>query len=433
MNNSCVISGIIINRRSIGRNLAFADVKITQTSTSCADGDSDEAPSFKVKFNRRSFLGSDANGVHDTVSTEILADAFPTKKSSLPYGAKVKMHLSSEYCGSSSATTSWEVLGWKIVQHPKDLAEDLALLKVQSPCESNLSVMKHDSRVIVAGRALSCSTYLKIRREQFDKATSDRKGDVFTASKQARKPHNHNSTLDTQLASKLHHGDKHAKGKRAKIFADWVLQTFFHMLPEIDQICRPCDSALQNIHVLDIAGGKGHLSLELVLKQSSNNLPTQSRIARCTIIDPVVRKGDSKMRQSKLQKMKALYKQQTEPTIITHLATCFTSDTMAPIHNDFIHSCATDTKLLLLGLHPDQCTEDIVDAALKHNTSFAVVPCCVYPDLFPTRRYCGDYPVRSYDTFLKYLMQKDSEIEMTTLPFEGKNVVLYKIVRGSVA
>eukprot|EP00956_Cyclotella_meneghiniana_P037021 scaffold133855_cov77-Cyclotella_meneghiniana.AAC.3 len=430
MNNSCVISGIIINRRSIGRNLAFADVKITKTSTNyCADKDSDEAPSIKVKFNRRIFLGADENRVQAAVSTEILEDTFPTKKTSLPYGAKVKMQLVRECSDQSSTDTTWEVLRWKIVQHPKELAEDLALLEVQTSRESSVRVMKQDSRDIFVGNgALSCSTYLKIRREQFDKATSDRKWDVCTVSKQTHKSHNHNPTLDTQLATKSDHGGKHAKGKRAKIFADWVLQTFVDTLPEIDKFCHPCNSTLQNLHVLDIAGGKGHLSLELVLQQASNKLPAQSRIARCTIIDPVVRKGDAKMRQSKLHKMKTSYNHRTEPTVITHHASYFTSDSLKLMHNDFIDSCEADTKLLLLGLHPDQCTEDIVDAALKHNTSFAIVPCCVYSDLFPSRRLYDNFPVRSYDTFLKYLMQKDNEIKMTTLPFEGKNVVLYKVV-----
>mmetsp|Transcript_15359 Transcript_15359/g.36822 ORF Transcript_15359/g.36822 Transcript_15359/m.36822 type:complete len:148 (+) Transcript_15359:40-483(+) len=129
-------------------------------------------------------------------------------------------------------------------------------------------------------------------------------------------------------------------------------------------------------------------------------------------------------------------------------------------------------SLLLLGLHPDECTEDIVDAAIEHDLSFAIVPCCVFPDLFPTRRMLSrkevfsksdtkdtvvrhdesyyqnnkhtyphhpkseqnkngtaNYvPVRSYNDFLQYLMDKDDGIRMVSLPFEGKNTVLYKVV-----
>jgi hypothetical protein len=40
----------------------------------------------------------------------------------------------------------------------------------------------------------------------------------------------------------------------------------------------------------------------------------------------------------------------------------------------------------VIGLHPDQVTDSIVEAALKYSKPFAVVPCCVFPYLFPHRR-----------------------------------------------
>jgi len=36
-------------------------------------------------------------------------------------------------------------------------------------------------------------------------------------------------------------------------------------------------------------------------------------------------------------------------------------------------------------MHPDQATESIVDFALHFNKPFAVIPCCVFPRLFPNR------------------------------------------------
>ena len=41
---------------------------------------------------------------------------------------------------------------------------------------------------------------------------------------------------------------------------------------------------------------------------------------------------------------------------------------------------------LVLGLHPDQATEPIVDACLAAGKAFAVVPCCVFPEENPHRR-----------------------------------------------
>lgn len=34
---------------------------------------------------------------------------------------------------------------------------------------------------------------------------------------------------------------------------------------------------------------------------------------------------------------------------------------------------------LVIGMHPDQATDGIVDFAMKYRKSFAVIPCCVFP------------------------------------------------------
>ena len=82
-------------------------------------------------------------------------------------------------------------------------------------------------------------------------------------------------------------------------------------------------------------------------------------------------------------------------------------------------------QLLILGMHPDEATEDIVDMAVSHGKAFAVVPCCVFPDAFPERALDGA-PVRSYAQFLDYLRAKDPGIETEYLPFQGRSRVLYK-------
>ena len=106
--------------------------------------------------------------------------------------------------------------------------------------------------------------------------------------------------------------------------------------------------------------------------------------------------------------------------------------------NDDILSKAT----ILVGLHPDECTEDIVDVALQYNKPFAIVPCCVFTGFFPLRvlpprrRNEDDdngqqqeqeqpRPVRTYEDFIEYLLLKNGNIQSHTLPFEGRNIVLY--------
>src|SRR3546814_9958832 len=43
------------------------------------------------------------------------------------------------------------------------------------------------------------------------------------------------------------------------------------------------------------------------------------------------------------------------------------------------------TCSLIVGMHPDQAAEPIVDFAMANNKPFAVVPCCVYSSCFPKR------------------------------------------------
>ncbi len=122
---------------------------------------------------------------------------------------------------------------------------------------------------------------------------------------------------------------------------------------------------------------------------------------------------------------------------------------------------------IIVGMHPDQATEAIVDAALRYDRSFAVVPCCVFSRQFPWRTIAntaassstaadtgassdtadtgtataaGSAPtsppranaaavpqrrVRSYIDFLAYLRAKHARIVQTSIGVEGRNRVLF--------
>lgn len=84
---------------------------------------------------------------------------------------------------------------------------------------------------------------------------------------------------------------------------------------------------------------------------------------------------------------------------------------------------------LVVAFHPDQATEPAIDLALALNVPFAVVPCCVFPLMFPERRLNGKR-VSTYTDFVAYLCQKHPCIRRATLPFTSdagtaKNIVLY--------
>ena len=80
---------------------------------------------------------------------------------------------------------------------------------------------------------------------------------------------------------------------------------------------------------------------------------------------------------------------------------------------------------MIIGVHPDQATEDIVDAALAYKKPFAILPCCVFAELNPGRIIEGR-KVRTYEDLISYLLSKDESIQCFSLPFVGRNKVLYR-------
>lgn len=84
---------------------------------------------------------------------------------------------------------------------------------------------------------------------------------------------------------------------------------------------------------------------------------------------------------------------------------------------------------VVIGLHPDQATEPIVDYALETGKAFAVMPCCVFPRLFPNRQLVeGDdsTPVVTYSQLVEYLVVK-GQAQRQVLAFEGANTVVFRL------
>lgn len=500
--NGHFIQGLIIGRRSLGRNLSFADVAVTQSAARNNETNDSNDVSINIIFTRQSFFGPKDN-------TDTLNEPFPTQKTSLPYGASIIAQLG--HCQKVKSKITgliedvWEVTRWKITEHPKELAKDMASLMIinndeqqnnevgeQSSSQQEESNNKH---VIIGNGAMSCSDYLKVRKNASEMANKrkqqlllDRKSDVVDIrcptkdqgrrnNRAMKESNNTKSTipeknkLNNSMESEFNHGGKQAKAKRAKIFASWILETFFgipmsaeSMMGSIqhdrlDNFCQPCQSSNddapakehipQQMHVFDVAGGKGHLSLELILHQTLATVMAPVIISRCTIVDPMVRKSDARHRQAKLRKAESrLRKQQNHDGVvgtIDHIATYFNRDSFTEIYNQTIPNLdlkeesrpIIPTTTLLLGLHPDECTEDILDAALEHDLSVAIIPCCLFTSLFPSRTIKRssngvdkEVPVTDYDDFIQYLLDKDESLQLHTLPFEGKNKVIYRKIKS---
>ena len=139
-------------------------------------------------------------------------------------------------------------------------------------------------------------------------------------------------------------------------------------------------------------------------------------IVRCTVVDPLRRKrpiGCADKRKFKKQKI--------VPPVFLHQF--FNKDEFVQKHTILLQNEIS----ILIGLHPDEVTEDIVDVALSLNKPFAVIPCCVFPSKFSQRKLLNGGDVTHVDEFVQYLIEKDSSvrIQKMELPFEGRNVVVF--------
>jgi len=73
---------------------------------------------------------------------------------------------------------------------------------------------------------------------------------------------------------------------------------------------------------------------------------------------------------------------------------------------------------LIVGLHPDEATAEIILAAEKNNIKWAVVPCCI--------KGVEAYGICNRTEWINKLRSLAKNIRETTLNIKGRNQVLYK-------
>ena len=572
------VIGYVIRRRCLGKWLAFADIAICNENDNDDDDDNNNpSATFTTSSNTDKYILSVVFQRESPSWNKVYDDTFPTKSSKLPYGSKIELEIcegpkpytsndnsndddndksNNATQSSSSSSYCFEVHQWKMISNPRDHAMELAMTNTSS---------KDDIGGGGGIGGISCSIYLKERGKafsqyhQFNSTSKDKNKMKSSKDKNtngdkdgtAENRNQHDSTATTTTTNDDDnggHGDPRAKALRAKLFAKWILDTFndrnqlsssavdvnddgvdSQLLLQQPPPTTSSSSSAKPSTVLDIAGGKGNLSVELALQGH----------VQCTIIDPMIRRRQQHQQQQQqspthntsssssssfLPKRQVKQLRKINAPHPYHVATYFNQTTfmMMPsssskgssdtniiqegddndeeeddkvLNQDngsnngghdyrsgyYCYDGGGETMIqnakLCVGLHPDECTEDIVDVALRYNKSFAIVPCCVFADLYPHREVvttttttistpaitstaatttnetainegdgtgtstttmgsnstssCGDTTtttrtkVRNYDQFIQYLLQKDSRIQLETLPFDGKNQVLY--------
>jgi len=417
------VSGIIVRRRSLGKKLAFAHIKLIEpTSTGTGTGTAadcdvceNEEIIIQVVFRR-----------HSSCWDKRFDSTFPTKNSHLPHGAKVKLlvdgkiqktHAKEDEDGNGSQQRDdpkYEVHRWWIIFDPRKEAENVAR---QGAPRGQQEITNNDSDV--RGEGISCSKYFAFRMDHYLKYNAQHRTIKHNLPKKMGTSEEARAFKPSEGPSS--HGNKKHKAMRAKMFASFLIENFGPDFFRHRQVPVPCGDIggggfeVNAYGVLDIAGGKGHLSFEISLQSQT----------QCTIIDPLIRgkgdKTDAHGQQFHTRQIKRL--SQSNAPVPNHLPQWFT------LENEECMELVRRSRLIV-GLHPDECTEDILDAAILWNKPCAIIPCCVFADLRPGRMLKGGdgntngRSVRTYDDFMQYLMEKDERIRKCTLNFQGKNQAL---------
>lgn len=194
------------------------------------------------------------------------------------------------------------------------------------------------------------------------------------------------------------HGDSVAsKQLRAVKFAEWLVDTF------------GVETLNAGSGVLDVAGGRGDVSFELHTKRG----------IKSTLVEPRLRKLNKHQHKWLRAETKKAKMDDQPPLVLDDMLCAQVRTEFTPENWHLFKDCS-----LVVGMHPDQATDAIVDFAVKYNKPFAVVPCCVFPQLFHHRRDRDGNPITERLKLVEYLADK-AEGEIAYLDIEGANQVVF--------
>jgi hypothetical protein len=240
------------------------------------------------------------------------------------------------------------------------------------------------------------------------------------------------------------------KAQHNYTFAMWVIETFQ-------------DSALRQ-GVVDIAGGRGIVGLELMLRQNLRHValvePRELRVNstyRRRLRKWRVKNAEAESAKSSFENDKSELSTESALSSVGDLESFDgvlhteqsgedtdkpVSTDMSPFHplqhfkEEFYGLDSASEELrgvlnaagVLVAVHPDAATGAVVETAIVLNKPFAIVPCCVFTNMFPHRKTADGKPVTTYEELLDYLQALGGDdVRRGHLPFQGRNIVLYRL------
>lgn len=296
---------------------------------------------------------------------------------------------------SSGEMDDAELRGIKQNLRPGDTLR-VTVHSIEDPAAADGQALLHVQSASLLSMSLRSNTGFERSRELDD--GTDANGGVHALSEREAHelPADNDEEDDDSEHSKDGNGEDAQRQERAQLFAQWAAKHFPHLVHESPQLSRRGNPPF----ALDVAGGRGELSLHLTLQG-----------IYATLVDPRPSSGYLSKWQRKILRRSG------RPSFqVVHQ---FFGEAGGEASAELAQQAS-----LVLGMHPDECTEAIVDAALAARVPFAVVPCCVFTRLFPHRRLANGQPVRTREQFCEYLRQKEpSAIRIGRLPFKGANAI----------
>lgn len=193
---------------------------------------------------------------------------------------------------------------------------------------------------------------------------------------------------------KERHGARN--GNRCGVMVRWLLEEF-----GIDRLRRE--------GVVDVCGGAGELCARLAHCHGIPCVLMDERELSLDMVQETLRKRVAPKLPQKWRKKAMEERSERIDALVTAATGTFPRD----FDGDA-------TKGILVGMHADGATSAIVEVGLKYRRSFAVVPCCVFRNLFsPTSSG------RAYEEYCDHLGAMKN-VKRTVLNFPGRNICLYK-------
>ena len=234
------------------------------------------------------------------------------------------------------------------------------------------------------------------------------------------------SRREEKIANKMEIEDNdsmvmHDKGKHNIVFTKWLVDTF-----GLDKLRKG---------VCDVAGGRGLISLELTLNYDVPSVLIEPKPLRLnSSYRKRVKKWKKKLFEqnenivsmesfnNNVHSLKASKGKDEIPCPISHIQEDYHGKNSSESIAHAVQNCG-----VVLAMHPDQVTGDVLEHALALNKPFAIVPCCVFSRLNPHRMTPQGNTVATYDEFCDWIQCQGDNILREKLPFHGRNIVLYRL------